>query len=125
MAEANEVFSVKGERSLSQGFVSQYAAEAALQVDGVASLDTGLIVSLKEALGGEHEGKGVRVRFSRDDSGFVNIDVYPLIYYGYILPDVAWQIQERVKEEVEQFTGLIVNEVNVQVMGVLESEDME
>lgn len=125
MADQNEAYSIKGERSLSQGFISQYAAGAALQVDGVAALDTSVIVSLKEAFGGEHDGKGVRVRFSPEDHSLVEIDVYPIIYYGYILPDVAWQIQERIKDEVEAFTGLIVDEVNVQVMGLIESEDLE
>lgn len=125
MADYTENISIKGERSLSQGFIAQYAAEAALQVPGVAKLDTGVIVSLKEVLGGEHDGKGVKVSFSREDAGFVNIDVYPIMCYGYILPDVAWQVQEQIKEDVEMYTGLLVNEVNVQVMGIVQEEDLE
>ncbi len=120
MVDYSEYTSIKGERSLSQGFIAQYAAEAAMQVSGVASLDSGLVVSLKEAFGAEHYGKGVRVRFDRSDSAIVNIDVYPIMYYGCILPDVAWEVQERIKSDVEEFTGLLVNEVNVQVMGVIE-----
>lgn len=112
--------SIKGERSLSQGFVAQYAAEAAIQVEGVDSLQTGVIVSLKEAFGGEHAAKGVRVHFMRDDPDFVSIEVYPIVVYGYVLPDIAWQIQDMVKKEVERYTGLSVNEVNVQVMGIVE-----
>lgn len=120
MPDYNEYSSIKGDRSLSQSFVAQYAAEAALQVPGVAHLDSGLVVSLKEAFGAEHYGKGVRVRFDRNDSAIVNIDVYPIMYFGRVLPDVAWDIQDKVKQEVETYTGLIVKEVNVQVMGVVE-----
>ncbi len=120
MPDYNEYPPIKGDRTLSQGFIAQYAAEAALSVSGVAKLDTGLVVSLKEALGAEHYGKGVRVRFDRQDSAVVNIDVYPIMYYGYILPDVAWAVQEKIKSDVEEYTGLSVNEVNVQVMGVVE-----
>lgn len=112
--------SLKGERTISQGFIAQYAAEAAAQVPGVASLDSGLVVSFKEALGVEHYGKGVRVRFDRDDSALVNIDIYPVLYYGDILPDVAWEIQRTVKDLVESYTGLSVHSVNVQVMGIVE-----
>lgn len=125
MSELRSEFSVKGERSMAQGFVAQYAAEAALQVDGVASLDTGLIISLKEAIGGKHEGRGVRVIFPESSSHKVRIEVYPIIFFSYILPEVAWQIQERVKKDVELYTGLIVEEVNVQIMGVSEMLNTE
>lgn len=122
MPEYTDNLSIKGERSLSQGFIAQYAAEAASQVQGVASLDAGMIVSLKEAFGAEHYGKGVRVRFDRNDSAIVNIDVYPVMYYGCVLPDVAWDVQEKIKQDVEKYTGLIVNEVNVQVVSIVERE---
>lgn len=105
---------------MSQGFIAQYAAEAALQVDGVVRLDTGVIVSLKEAFGGEHEGRGVKVRFDRDNPDFVRITAYPIVQYGQVLPETAWQVQERIKEDVERYTGLIVDAVDVQVMGIVE-----
>ena len=41
--------SIKGERSMSQGFVAQYAAEAALRTEGVARLTASVPVVLKEA----------------------------------------------------------------------------
>ncbi len=110
--------SIKGERSMSQGFIAQYAAEAALQIDGVDSLDSGVLVNLKEALGVEHEGRGVKVEFGPDKSEFVTIIIYPICKFGYVLPEIAWNIQEKVKEDVELYTGLVVNFVHVQVMGV-------
>ncbi len=125
MPDVAPEFSVKGERSMSQGFIAQYAAEAARQIDGVASLDTGVIVSLKEAIGGQHEGRGVRVIFPKPSDNKVKIEVYPIVYFAYILPDVAWQIQERVKHDVERYTGLLVDEVNVHIMGVTEKEEDE
>lgn len=88
----------------------------------MAGLEPGMIVSLKEALGGETDACGVRVNFLREDTEQVRLDIYPLVVYGYILPDVAWQIQEQVKDEVERYTGLLVNEVNVQVTGIVEEE---
>ncbi|MDO5734513.1 MAG: Asp23/Gls24 family envelope stress response protein [Eubacteriales bacterium] len=125
MAELRPEFSVKGERSMAQGFIAQYAAEAAGHVEGVAGLDTGVIISLKEAIGGKHEGRGVKVFFPNRSAQKVRIEVYPIVYFSFILPDVAWQIQERVKKDVELYTGLIVEEVNVHIMGVSQSKPSE
>ncbi len=108
---------------MSRGFVAQYAAEAALQTPGVATLDSGAVVALKEALGGEHEGKGVEVVFPHESQDIVLITVYPVIFFGAIVPEVAWSIQERVKSDVEKFTGLIVDSVDVHVKGIVEREE--
>ena len=115
--------SIKGERSMSQGFVAQYAAEAALRTEGVARLTASVPVVLKESLGFTHEGKGVLVQFSENEEGFVSVTVYPVVYYGMIIPEVAWAIQERVKEDVEKYTGLVVESVNVHVCGVVLREE--
>ncbi len=108
---------------MSRGFVAQYAAEAALQTPGVAILDTSAAVTIKEAIGVEHEGKGVKVVFHEGNEEMVTITVYPVIYFGNIIPEVAWGLQERVKSDVEKFTGLIVDTVNVHVKGVISREE--
>ncbi|MBO7452059.1 MAG: Asp23/Gls24 family envelope stress response protein [Clostridiales bacterium] len=122
MVDSASPESIKGDRSMSQGFVAQYAAEAALQIDGVASLAPSFGVALKEIAGVVHEGKGVKVVFYENDDGFVSITVYPVVYYGKIIPEVAWSIQERVKADVERFTGLVVEAVDVHVCGVVAPE---
>ena len=112
----------KGDRSMTQGFVAQYASEAALQIDGVVSLVPSFAVALKEKAGVVHEGKGVRVVFHDTDDSTVSITVYPVISYGKIIPEVAWLVQEKVKHDVERFTGLTVESVDVYVCGVKEKE---
>jgi uncharacterized alkaline shock family protein YloU len=123
MADSYPQASIKGERTMAQGFVAQYAAEAALQAPGVASLETSSAVFIKEAIGYEHAGKGVKVVFNEGNDELVTITVYPIIYFGNIIPEVAWNIQERVKNDVEKFTGLIVEAVNVHVKGVTTREE--
>ncbi len=115
--------SIKGDRSMTQGFVAQYAAEAALKIDGVVSLVPSFAVALKEKAGVVHEGKGVRVVFDETDDSSVSVTVYPVIEFGKIIPEVAWNVQERVKADVEKFTGLKVDSVDVYVCGVVESEE--
>ena len=125
MVENGSPESIKGDRSMSQGFVAQYAAEAALQIDGVASLAPSFGVALKEIAGVVHEGKGVKVVFYAIYDGFVAITVCPVVYYGKIIPAVAWSIQEKVKADVERFTGLVVESVDVHVCGVVAREEDE
>lgn len=114
--------SIKGDRSMTQGFVAQYAAEAALRIDGVVSLVPSFAVALKEKAGVVHEGKGVRVVFDENDDNTVSITCYPVISYGKIIPEVAWLIQEKVKGDVEKFTGLNVDTVDVYVCGVSDTD---
>ena len=114
--------SIKGDRSMTQGFVAQYAAEAALRIDGVVSLVPSFAVALKEKAGVVHEGKGVRVVFEENDDNTVSITCYPVISYGKIIPEVAWLIQEKVKGDVEKFTGLNVDTVDVYVCGVSDTD---
>ena len=123
MPETGRAHAIRGERTMSKGFVAQYAAQAALQTAGVADLEPGSLVTLKESIGIEHEGKDVTVVFQPEHDELVTITVYPVIYFGSILPEVAWSIQERVKADVEKYTGLIVDAVHVHVKGVITREE--
>ena len=125
MSENTVNESIKGDRSMTQGFVAQYAAEAALQIDGVAELVPSFAVALKEKAGVVHEGKGVRVVFGQTQNDITSITVYPVVFYGKIITEVAWEIQERVKSDVERFTGLDVEAVDVFVCGVREMPQEE
>jgi uncharacterized alkaline shock family protein YloU len=125
MADSYPHASIKGERTMAQGFVAQYAAEAAMQAPGVSGLETSSAVFIKEAIGYEHPGKGVKVVFNESNEELVTITVYPIVYFGNIIPEVAWNIQERVKNDVEKFTGLIVEAVNVHVKGVITREEVK
>ena len=121
--DGRQQFSIKGERMMSQGFIAQYAAEAALHTEGVKRLNTGVVSSLKEAIGLAAEGSGVRVSFRGGESDDVIITVYLDVLYGHVMPEVAWSVQERVKRDVERFTGLNVAAVNVHVMRVIDESN--
>lgn len=112
----------QGDRTLSIGFIAQYAAEAVLKTAGVHSLDFSTVAHLKESLGIEHSGKGVKVAFAANNENLIHITIYPVIYYGYSIPDVAWQIQENVRDEVQRYTDLIVEQVNVHVKDIVLAE---
>ena len=52
------------------------------------------------------------------------IDVNIIVEYGARIPDVAFEIQNKVKKAVENMTGLKVVEVNVHIQGV-STDNME
>lgn len=112
----------KGDRTMSLGFIAQYAAEACLQTEGVHSMDNSALASFKQSFGVEHEGMGVEVSFLQEQESVVDITCYPNIFFGVIVPEVAWQIQVNVKADVERFTGLTVNSVNVYVKDIIKQE---
>lgn len=114
--------SIKGERTMSQGFIAQYAAEAALRTSGVADLSEGGVAALKGAFGFEHEGKGVQVSFKNGDEAACEITVFPVVYFATIVPEVAWNIQENVKKDVEKYTGVDVEAVHVHVKDIVRKD---
>ena len=46
------------------------------------------------------------------------IDLALEMKYGYSIPKVSEQVQERVKSAIESMTGLNVERVNVRIVGV-------
>ena len=102
--------------NISEDVVSIVAAMAANGIDGVSGMTQSTITGgITELFGRKNPSKGVKV-FIEDNK--VTIDMYILVKYGAIIPDVAWRIQEKVKQEVESMTGLDVSAVNVHIEGV-------
>ena len=113
--------------------VAVIAGVAVSEVAGVASMSGGFAGGISEVLSGKKNlSKGIKVD---SDEKEVKIDVNIIVEYGSRIPDVAFEIQNRVKKSVENMTGLKVAEVNVHVQGVkterevdeeeLEKEDKE
>lgn len=92
------------------------AMNAVLKTDGVFGLATGLAESLsKNLLGRSPLTKGIHI--SEDKEGLI-IDVFVNVRYNTKIPAVAWDIQENVKDEVEEMTQMNVYRVNIHVQGV-------
>ena len=73
-------------------------------------------IAVSEALSGKKNlAKGIKVDVGEKDA---KIDVNIIVEYGARIPEVAFEIQSRVKKSVENMTGLKVLEVNVHVQGV-------
>lgn len=109
---------------ISNEAVATYAGIAVSEVKGVYGKG-GTFSGLTEALSGKKNiAKGIKVDVSEKST---KIDVSIIVVYGARIPDVAFEIQSRVKKTVENMTGLTVSEVNVNVLGVhpIDKEDEE
>jgi uncharacterized alkaline shock family protein YloU len=104
-----------GTVKISDDVVSIISGIAATEVKGVAGMSGGIAGGIAELLGRKNQSKGVKVTIGEKE---VNIDLHVIMEYGVKIPDVAWEIQEKVKKAVETMTGLKVVEVNIHVQGV-------
>ena len=114
-----EIVLSEGENNIeiSDDVVAVIAGMAASEVSGVAEMAGGFAGGISEVLSGKKNlAKGIKVEIL--DNKEARIDVNIIVEYGARIPDVAFEIQKRVKKSVENMTGLSVLEVNVHVQGV-------
>ena len=115
--EVTEEISVEGNDTvkIANEAVATYAGIAVSEVSGVYGMAGGF-AGITEALSGKiNLAKGIKVDVGEKDA---RIDVNIIVEYGARIPEVAFEIQSRVKKSVENMTGLKVLEVNVHVQGV-------
>ena len=107
---------VYGNISISDTAIARVAKNAALECYGIVdTVSRRFTDSLSELLKKQSGGKGIKVVTSGDR---IFIDVYVIIKYGVSINAVAESLKESVKYKVEKFTGMIVDTVNVNIIGV-------
>lgn len=90
-------------------------ALAAMEVDGVASMAGNATRELISKLGIKSLSKGVTVEIMKDT---VTVEASVNLKYGYNVKTVSEKVQERVKNAIENMTGLHVADINVCVSGI-------
>ncbi|RDY28729.1 Asp23/Gls24 family envelope stress response protein [Romboutsia weinsteinii] len=96
-----------GQVKISNDVVATIAGLAALEVEGVDTITTIADKLLKN--------NGVKIQIEDED---VNLDIMVIVEYGSSIPDIAFKVQENVKNTVETMTGLKVSQVNIHVQGI-------
>ena len=105
-----------GKISISDEAIAKVAAHAALECYGIVEMVPRTFMdSFSQLLKKETGGKGVKVVTSGDR---IYIDIFVIIKFGVSISAVAESLKTAVKYKVEQFTGMIVDTVNVNIMGV-------
>ena len=120
MAEKRTTYKIQdlggiGEVHIADEVVAIVAGLAATDVDGVASMAGNITNELVGKLGMKNLSKGVKVDVTEEH---VSVDLSLNIRYGYNIPAVSEQVQEKVSTAIENMTGLTVEHVNVRIAEV-------
>ncbi len=98
------------------------ASLAAQEVPGVVSMSGGFTDGINRFLGKDNASKGVHLKF---EGKLVNASVYINVEYGCCIPEIALEVQEKVKEAIEAMTGYEVQFVDVNVEGVAKRQESD
>lgn len=118
VAEQEEITVTEEGIEISNDVIAVIAGVAVSEVRGVASMSGRFAGGITEVLSGKKNlTKGIKIE-KIEEQNKVKVDVNIIVEYGSRIPDVAYEIQNRVKKSIENMTGYKVEEVNVHVQGV-------
>ena len=105
-----------GRITVTEEAIAEVTGSSALECYGVVDLvPKNLSDSFSDLLKKKKNSRGVRV-FTNGDRIF--IDLYVVMKYGVSIDAVAQTLKKTVKYDVEKFTGMVVDTVNVNVLGI-------
>ena len=104
-----------GTVKIADDVVAIIAGLAATEVKGVASMAGNIPNELIAKLGMKKLSKGVKVEVVEEN---VTVDLGVNLEYGFSIPETTKKVQKKVKEAIENMTGLHVEDVHVRVAGI-------
>lgn len=105
----------RGSITVANDVIGIIAGLAATEVEGVAGMSGGIVGGIAEMLGRKNLSKGIKVTVVNK---VVSIDASMVVMYGSKIHDVCLQVQDKVIDRVESMTGMSVERVNVNVLGL-------
>lgn len=105
-----------GQIRINNNVIAIIAHETAKKVPGVVELQGSLADDLAGIIGKKSKDKGIRVE--KESEELLTIDLAVVLEFGVRIPDICLQLQEAVKQSVEDMTGQHVYAVNVVVQGI-------
>ncbi len=116
MADIKKVSSTesRGKTNYNIGIVKGIVSLAVSEVQGVA-ISTGKKKSAKFA-------DAIKLKFGEEG---ICVDVNINVFTGYNVPDVAFNIQQNIKQSVESMSDYKIEAVNVHVTSVIFADDVE
>jgi len=113
MDETKEV--LNGNIKISDEVIETIASVAVSEIEGVCSTGTGFVDGIARRLSKKPVSSGIKATSGEDST---SVDINIVVKYGVRIPEVAWNVQDAVKREIELMTGLKVDKVNVRIVGI-------
>ena len=95
-------------------------ALATTEVDGVSAMAGNITNELMSKVGVKNLTKGVKVEVQDKN---VTVDLAVTMEYGYNIPATCQAVQQKVKNAIENMTGLTCSDVNIRIAGVNMKKD--
>ena len=109
-----------GQILIADEVVAIIAGIAATEVKGVDSMYGGWSGEIISRMGIRDLSKGVSISI---EDGHVSVKLSLNVRYGYSIPDVSRNVQDKVASAIESMTGLSVLDVNIRIAGVVNAEN--
>lgn len=87
---------------------------AAKEISGVSKLCSNFGSKFKKWFSSNYF-EGVKISYGKDS---LSVDVYINVFFGYSVADVAYRVQENIKNGISSMMDIKVNGINVHVLGV-------
>lgn len=104
-----------GNVKISEDVIVTISNIAAREIEGVVGVYSGLADTISQKFRGNKFNKGVAVHI---ENGKIFVALIVVIEYGNKISEVAYKVQENVKNAIESMTEKEVAEVNVHIHGV-------
>ena len=106
-----------GNVMISEDVIETIVAEALKEVEGIHGLDVKPGADIAELIGKKNWGRGLKITVLEDNS--VSIECNVTVSYGYSVVTVAKAVQAAVTNALEAMAGIKINEINVNVCGIV------
>ncbi len=117
MADSKNTFEIKEGVTISDEVVAIVAGLAATEVDGVEALSGNITNAAIPKTGAGKLSKGVKI--SSDQDGLISVKLSITIRYGFEIPVICAKVQEKVKNAIENMTGIGVSAVDIRIATVV------
>ena len=107
---------IYGEISISDQAIAKFVSHVAMECYGMVEfVSCGFFATIAEVFCKDSVTRGVKISTLGDR---IFIDVYVVVKYGVSINAVAEALKESIKYKTEKFTGMLVDTVNVNILGV-------
>lgn len=104
----------KGKVNIDRDILLSIINLATKEINGVHALTNAELPLFRKMA--KSKSEGVSIKF--DVNGALNVDVYIIVNIGYAVPDIAYRVQENIKNSLNSMVGIKPGKINVHVCGV-------
>lgn len=111
----------KGKVTCNKNILLSIINLATKEISGVSSLCDNFGNGIKKIFSNNYTN-GVKIDYGNNG---IDVDVFINVLYGYSVPDIAYKVQENIKNGLSSMLDVKINAINVHVQGVDFSEKVD